>query len=72
MKKLKQRIEPQTENCHYGDGFPCEDNDEKIEDITSRDPSRPFDSARRKSYAKNYNPTGTSMNDEDAFKDKTR
>ena len=70
--KQKKKIEPQTENCEYGDGFPTEDDNKKIEDITSRDPSRPFDSARRKSFSKNFNPSGTSMNDKDAFKDKAR
>lgn len=68
--KRKKKNEPKTQNCDYGDGFPTEDNDKKIEDITSKDPSRPFDSARRKTYSKDYNPTGTSMNDQDAFKDK--
>lgn len=60
------------ENSTYTDGFPAKDNMTKKENIESRDPSRPFDSGRKKEvkpkYDKDYNPTGTTLNEKDKYK----
>jgi len=60
---------PKTDNSNFTDGFPTNDNNKKKEDITSKDPSRPFDSGRpvetrEKKLDKDYNPTGSTMNEE--------
>ena len=59
-----------TDNANYGDGFPAEDNSRKKDSVESRDPSRPFDSARKADQKadKDYNPTGTTMNEPDKYK----
>ncbi|MBC7428495.1 MAG: hypothetical protein H7336_07790 [Bacteriovorax sp.] len=68
--KNEKKPEPKTQNDNYTDGFPIEDNNKKMDDTSSKDSSRPFDSARRNAYSKNYNPTGTNMNEKDSLQNK--
>ena len=59
------------DNFCYTDGFPVNDNPDKKDEIYSRDPARPFDSGRnveKKDSQKNYNPSGTTLNDPDKYK----
>lgn len=59
------------DNSCYTDGFPVNDNPEKKDNIHSKDPSRPFDSDRRseeRKYKKNYNHSGTTMDEPDKYK----
>lgn len=57
-----------TDNSNYTDGFPVGDDDKKREDTTSKDPSRPFDSARpktdqqKKCDEEEFNSTGSTIN----------
>lgn len=71
MNKInKNHSEPKSSNDNYTDGFPVGDNTSKKDEIKSRDPSRPFNSGRDsdKKSDKDYNSTGTTMNDKDKYK----
>lgn len=65
------KFENCDDNSCYTDGFPVNDNPEKIDEIHSRDPSRPFDSGRSKDKTaekKNVNYSGSTMNEPDKYK----
>ena len=70
---MNKNFENLTNNYTYNDGFPVNDNSTKIDDIKSKDTSRPFDSGRsdeirvKKMRAKNYNSSGTTMNEKNKF-----
>lgn len=59
------------DNSCYTDGFPVNDNPEKKDEVHSKDPSRPFDSGRsvdERFKKKNYNHSGTTMNEPNKYK----
>jgi hypothetical protein len=59
------------DNSCYTDGFPINDNPEKIDNIHSKDLSRPFDSGRsseEKSTKRKHNYSGTTMDDPNQYK----
>jgi len=61
--------ETKTQNAQYDDGFPTEDNPTKIEETGSKDSGMPFDSGR-KSVKRDFNSSGTTLNDKHPFKNK--
>lgn len=67
----KNKFADYDDNSCYTDGFPVNDNPEKIDEIHSRDPSRPFDSGRSKDKTaerKNTRYSGTTLNEPDKYK----
>ncbi len=70
MTKISKYTNCDDNSC-YTDGFPVNDNPEKRDDIHSKDPSRPFDSGRPSDIRKpkkNYNHTGTTLDEPDKYK----
>lgn len=70
MTKIQKFTNCDDNSC-YTDGFPVNDNPEKIDNIHSKDPSRPFDSGRtseEKSAKRKHNHSGTTMDEPDKYK----